>query len=284
LQSALQGELAEEAAQPPIGDAAIDESIAAKWDSLLGAARKRIDEESTKGQGLPPALLTDGLVALAGEVPALGTATAEMDAVRFAIVRVAFIHQPHHKSVGAALKHLTASKEKVLAVRERWREFPPTWKTTLQLAADFGARPGAAWHWLGRDDAARLLALADLLKDAKSLDIPGPDGKAIEPPRVSKWVRAALKLAEWDIARAIAGERPEAAAPPPAATVPAAPQRGARSAVEVLRTLRVASLERIVRELSRPGAAVTRAAVRAELDAAPQARWIGDAIVCWPEP
>lgn len=287
LERALEGELPqpEKAAAPQDTSAAIDQSISAKWEALLATSRKRIDEEAARGLGLTPALLADGLVALSAEAPLLGPATVEKDAVRYKQVLVALVHQPQAVSVGATLKRLLATKETVLAVRERWREFPSTWKVTQRQARDLAVRPGAAWHWLDRDDATRLLALADLLKDARSADVPGPDGRAVPPARVSQWIREALKPADWDIARAIAGQRPEAAALSPEPTPPSAPPSpaGSRSAVEVLRALRVASLERVVRELAKSGATATRAAVRSELDRDAQVRWIGDAIVCWPE-
>jgi len=50
-----------------------------------------------------------------------------------------------------------------------------------------------------------------------------------------------------------------------------------------VRALRVASLERVVRELSRNQGTVSRAAVRAELHANPAVRWVGETIVCWTE-
>ena len=289
LERALEGELPQqEQAQPAPQEAkaAIGLSIVAKWESLLATARKRLDEEAARGLGPNPVLLADGLMALSTEVPTLGPATVENDGVRFKEVLVALVHQPQAVSVGATLKRLAAAKGSVLAVRERWREFPPTWKETHRHARELAARPGVAWHWLDRDDAARLLALADLLKDARSADVPGPDGRAVESARVSQWIRESLEPEAWDIARAISGERPEA----PALSPEAAPigtsqaQAASPSAAEVLRALRVASLERVVRELSKGGAIVTRAVVRRDLDREAQVRWIGDAIVCWSEP
>jgi hypothetical protein len=285
LQRALEGEPPQADSPPPEDvQAGTDQAIASKWASLLTVARKRLDEEAARGLGLNPALLADGLLALSTEAPALGPATVEKEGVRFKQLLLALVLESQPLSVGAALKRLKAAKGSVLAVRERWREFPPTWKATQQHARDLSARPGAAWHWLERDDAARLLALADLLKDARSADVPGLDGRAVEAARVSQWVRESLKPGDWGIARAIAGERSEVAALPPAQAASPESPTGGRSAIEVLRALRVASLERVVRELSRTGAKVTRAQVRTELDREKGVRWVGDAIVCWPEP
>ena len=58
----------------------------------------------------------------------------------------------------------------------RWREWPPTWKTTREEWEALRRSPGVRWHWLDREAAARLLALADLSRDARSRDLNGPDG------------------------------------------------------------------------------------------------------------
>src|SRR5262249_19080092 len=121
-----------------------------------------------------------------------------------------------------------------------------------------------------------------LMRSARSEDVQDSNGRPIATARVSSWVGQALQPAEWDIARAIAGDGVDAFVLPtePARTEVSSTAAAGKSSLEILRALRVASLERIVRERSKGGTAVTRASVRAELGRGPSIRWIGDSIVC----
>jgi hypothetical protein len=128
-----------------------------------------------------------------------------------------------------------------------------------------------------------LLTLAALLKDARSQDVDGPDGKPVPLDAVERWVRQQQKPESWDVALAILGR---AGAVDEASAVTAPPPRqaeGVVGAAHLLRALRVASLERIIRDLARKPGGATRSAVRAELRASPAVRWIGETIVYWAE-
>jgi len=302
LQRVAQGSepLAVQSRPPPATGASaspdLADAILRAWDERMTAGRRHIDEMAQTGHGPEPAFLFDGLAAAGALVAPIGAVKPEREGVvrlvgGKGVGRVALVHHANIASVRSAFRRLSSLEGSLLAIRERWRDWPPTWKATREQWETFRNGAGVQWHWLSREDATRLLALATLLKDARSQDIDGPDGKPIELGAVERWVRDEQKPETWDIASAIAGQlepMDEASATAaPASTVTRKQQGDVGTAdvgaAQLVRALRVASLERVVRELSRNQGTVSRATVRAELHANPAVRWVGETIVCWTE-
>lgn len=151
-------------------------------------------------------------------------------------------------------------------------------------------RRGARWITLERDDTANLLALESFLAAAKSRDLEDATGRVLEAAEVDAWIGRSLGIESWPLVRAVVtndasdeasgieivpkgqSEREMPLAPP-------ATDLGATIRT-CLAQLRVASLERLVREVSRVTAGVSRADVVEMLDAMPSgARWFGRSLV-----
>ena len=261
--------------------------LAAEWEQALGQARADVDAMAELDQGPEPALLVDGLASLVSLLDGVRIAKSSgPDLVVLergkARVSLVLVHHPAPRSVASACKRIAGLQGAVLAMREAWRELRPTWAATKAEWNKAVARPDVAWHWLGRDDAIRLLALGSLVKDATSQDVSGPDAKPIGPARVAAWVKQALRPSEWEVAIALLGK---ASAEPLADGPPASPVKPARATssagpLRLLDTLGVASLDRLLRELAREGAPTTRAELIASLRAAGDGvRFYGDGVV-----
>lgn len=264
--------------QPP------DDALAAAWEERLAAARAHLAEMAGTGHGAEPAFLLDGFISLAAALPELGPIKTEKAGLLHlqrspGPAWIALVHQANNGSVRSCFRALGDLPGGVLALRERWREWPPTWKSTREQWDKFRCRPSVRWHWLDREDAARLLALATLLKDARSSDLVGPDGKPLPLLAVESWARARLDARNWQVAQVLLGlAREEQPEPATAAAIPAP-----TAATAILRRLRIASLERLVRETAKGSPGASRAAVLQELRASREVHFIGDAIACWTE-
>ena len=218
------------------------------------------------------------------------------------------MQESHPRSAGGTLSRLLAlsGSVPVIALREQAREFPPTWKETLRKQAALLETGRARWIDLEPEDCARLLALAALLQAARSGDVSDARGKQVTEADVEAWVKGELDLPSWPIARALQGaaessnELQQVAAaeresPVPSEPVPTPPRterlpppaleanpmpRASGSALTILRRMRVASFERLVREVVRVEPSTTRANIQAELEAAGERiRWFGRSIV-----
>jgi hypothetical protein len=259
--------------------------LASQWEEHLVSARGHVDHMAGLGQGPEPALLIDGLVALANVVDDFAISSKGPGLLRLATQgrekHLGLVCETHHRSIAAACRRLASLEGHVLGLRERWRDFKPTWTATRQQWLGLLSRPGAHWHWLEREDAVRLLALGALIKDARSGDISGPDARSVDPERVKQWIVLDLQPTDWPVTEALRSERPESepeAEDEPARQAVPAPARGA--VIEALRRLRVASLERLQREITRTDRTVTRAAVVGELRAAGhEVVWFGESLV-----
>jgi hypothetical protein len=181
----------------------------------------------------------------------------------------------------------------------------PTWKDVNKQIATFTATPRAEFAELAREDIARLLALSDYLTSARSLDISAADGRPIPYNDVAQWASQALEPALWGpLQRILAQPATPTAAPP--VTMPQAPPSavthappsgqlplpswpskegapaGARTPSEIVRAaiqrLRVASVDRLVREAKKSDKALTRGSVTEELRRLP-VQFFGDSIV-----
>jgi len=270
--------------------------LAEVWETLLGKVREEIDARDRLEQGAVPEALADGLLRLVRLVPGLALVAAEGPERLFLAtprgqLLVALVHQAHHRSIASALDRLGAAQGPRLGLREDWRPFKPTWKVARGKREAL-VQASAGWHWLARQDVERLLALDLLLKSAVSRDLSGPGGIPFEPAAVEAWARLTLAPEAWAIARTLVaggaaeGETPAASLElnrePPAPLVPAPMAAGPEGgAILKLRQLRVASVDRLVRECRQEGSRSARAELLAELrSAGPAVTWIGETIVC----
>ncbi len=185
--------------------------IAAEWAAHLAAARAHIDRRAGEDQALDPASLLDGIGILSRIVPGLGQ--LEVLDPRTARLRVGqrtqtlgLVLQSHHSSAAAALSRLARTTGPVLGVRERWREFRPTWRVVRERRDELRSRAEARWLWLEREDAARLVALATLGRDVRAQDVSDPLGRPISAEVVEAGLKETVSPDEWEIARVLRGE------------------------------------------------------------------------------
>jgi hypothetical protein len=296
LRRALDGETS-------IGDADASEpsetasALSQEWQGCLTAARKLLDEATEQRTTADAERVADGLLAcgrfLSGaelaSTAVRGPAQLQLSSGTSS-QHVAFLHQTNPKSLGTALVKLTAlsADKPVLALRERAHDLPPTWKDTRSKRAALLATGRARWVELERDDAARLLALDELMQGARSGDIADARGRPVGEDVVCDWVRATLSVTDWPIARALlAGGDAEADDVTPIETERELVIEDERVALGlgvslmVLSRLRLASLDRVVREVARVDPTSTRASVVRELEAnADRVRFFGRNIVC----
>lgn len=277
------------------------ERLAAQWEEAVARARTEIDEAAEQARGVPAERLAGGL--LAALVHILG-GRAEITGgtvVRTAAGEAIVAQQTNHRSLAATIRHATASGGgRRLLLRERALAIPPTWKEVERLLSAFTASPGAAFVPVDRDDVARLLALEAFVTAARSQDLSADDGSPIPPAVALAWAAKTLGAREWGPLAALlapAGSGPVASVPVPVPVpVPEIPARsgtgtGSRHsppaapgpALAALSHLRVASIERLLREARAHDPALTRAALVAELRRSP-ARFFGESIVALREP
>lgn len=264
------------------------------WSERLAWARSEIDRAGEAGHGPDPSFIMDGLHLLIRLMPgfrALDTAGSgggeewvDLETPT-GLRRVVLMLQPNPQSISAAIRRMEPHTGPVLALREQWRDFKPTWKSTVQAWQAWIAKPHVQWHWLSREDVTRLLALESLHKSACSMDISDPEGEPIPKDKVMDWIRRELRFEDWTLAAALQGALEKYSMPAedaPSPVIAPAPTRS--QALEHLRRLRVASMGRLQRECSRDGQAISRSQLTAELrQARSQVRWIGDGIACYAE-
>jgi hypothetical protein len=206
---------------------------------------------------------------------------------------VRIVQHAHPRSVAAALQHAAASEHvaRTVVLREHELGFSPTWLKVEEYARELETH-GASLVWLGRDDAARLLALHDFLAAGRSQDLAGVDGRPLDFAIIERWVQEALGWREWPAVSHVVLEHAPATdvAPTPAARPkrsggPPASSAAPSPALVALRRLRVASLERIVREVRHVDATATRQSVSDDLSRAGRSiRWYGHRLLAWVEP
>lgn len=297
----------------------IDE-IEARRDALLDAwrehveiARKALDEADADRRGADPARLIGGIAcalrfadgAKVGRIDARGPIHVEVDTADGPPRGICILHQSHPRSTVSALEKAAAAMtgpkaRSVVVVRERALEFPPTWKQTLAKQAAI-VRQGARWEWLERDDTTNLLALESFVAAARSRDIEDALGHVIAENDVMDWIRQELAVTGWPPLRALLsagapGTRedeplPESAARPSSGAAEskareATKEADASATVATIRAclsnLRVASLERLVREVVRVRGSATRAEVVAALEQmADGVVWFGRSILAF---
>lgn len=294
----------------PHEDSDPSEAVEQAWNRHLERARSAIDEASRDDRCMEAEDLADGFAAAIRFVDGLRVASvrhtrpAQLVIERGADqVHVAVIARTHARSVAACMDGIArvAERDLVLVVRELAHAFPPTWKRSIERREALLKMQRVHWLDLARDELARLLALRALVADARSRDVADLEGRPLDEESVWRWIESKLDVPAWTslqllatlatkpIAIPVGIQSPDTREPdgPPSAP-PSAPKKPTRriagaGAIEVLLRLRVASVDRIAREVSRMHASATRADVLAELQAVPSIRWFGRTVVAWQE-
>ena len=272
-----------------------------EWQRQLDEARRLVHTASEAREPVDAARLADGLLATTQFLPGLSASAARQAPAALRLESetgsewIALVQGSNHRTVGAVLSKLTALSQqgRVVAVRERARELPPTWKDTRQRQSALLATGRARWVDVAPEDCSRVLARAALLQAWRSGEVTVASGAPASEAVVRDWVGASLAVESWPIGTELlpGGAGGEPAAPggttaadvePPINVQPSAAAKPVSGvALPMLRRLRVASLDRLVREALRVDPRSSRSAVVAELEAAgDRVGWFGRSIVC----
>ncbi len=299
-----QGEIASE-----IETRAAEDALTNAWASHLTHARAALDEAARDRRSADTARLAGGIASALRFLR--GAKTVKVDArqpVQLVVKTgdaehaVCILHQNHPRSVAASLDRAkeAAAKARLVVVRERALDFPPTWKQVHTRQLDL-VKGGAVWHTLDRDDAANLLALESFLAAARSRDLEDERGQALDESEVLAWIIERLSVPSWSVVRAIGGDPIDGEEDGPGYIVEELPSSpnvdvyvpgrpsippekvedgtgGALSAI--LTQLRIASLDRLVREVARVKPKASRAEVVGALERmGGRVRWFGRSIL-----
>ncbi len=262
-----------------------DDGLRGEWEGCLARSRRLLGDAAEQRAPLDAARLADGLLS-AGRFIDGGEIGADKGRARLILKtsqsasHIAILSEEHPKSLGSALAKLTAlAKESpVIAMRERAHELAPTWKDTLAKRRALLASGKARWIDIDADDCAHLLALDELLQAAKSGDVTNAQGEALGEEIVVAWVAFELKVDAWRVMQELVVSPAEVDGPELDGGSSVGPSR---QSLLALRRLRIASVDRLVREVIRLEPKATRASVLSELEAAGNTvGWFGRAIVC----
>jgi len=286
---ALDGEPDEppgEVTPKPENDESDEEGLQSEWEGCLNRSRRTLTEAAAQRATLDAARLADGLLAAGRFLVDATLGVEKRGGARLALKRgtkttnIAILSESHPKSLGAALAKLTtlAKETPTVAIRERAHELPPTWKDTLARRRAFLSAGNARWLNMDSDDCAQLLALDELLQAARSGDVTNASGSPLTEDVVVAWVTDRLNVPSWKVLdELLNAAEPEVDVDEPVSLPPATSERS----LIMLRRLRIASVDRLVREVARVEPSATRASVLAELEAAgKRVGWFGRAIVC----
>lgn len=283
------------------------EALVAAWQQHVEQARKTLDEAGADRRSADPARVIGGIASAVrllpnvrmGRIDARAPVQVDVDPN----VSVAVLHQSHPRSLTAALEKASAvmsgpKRRALLLMRERAQELAPTWKQSLALQSAL-IKQGARWLPVEREDMSKLLALESFLSAARSRDLEDTQGSAIQERDVIEWVGQELAIASWPPVQSIV-EASLGAAPAPAESFPSVeptppkstrtkktPAKPATTATAAtiracLSSLRVASLERLVREVNRIHPATPRSDVVAVLETMKDAvAWFGHSILAF---
>jgi len=301
-------------------DSPPDERLAMAWQELLAQARKEIDEAATMAQGVAAESLRAGLL-VALEIAHVKAEVAKIEGAP--MLRIVTTHgdceaiivqHAHHTPFGRVLRAALerSDKQRVMLLREQAFAIPPTWKDAHKQIGALTAKTNALFLPIERETVARLLSVERLIGAARSQDLTDHAGRPIAHPAVLDWTRRTLGCETWAPVEALLGSAATPAAPPPAPTPipspsqgpPPTPQgstvvaRGATAeplprapasfapdgpAYRELRKLRVASIDRLVREVRAHHQMATRAMIMDELATLPIKRF-GGTIVALEDP
>ncbi len=280
--------------------------IASEWLGRLRSARDAVRAAADDRVPLHATRLADGVLALGRFVPGLVIKARPKPPAQLSlevgddIERIAILQESNHRSLGAVLARLLRVTEhaNVVVLRERARELPESWVETLRRRDALLGTGHARWIDVSPEDCARLLGLAAFLQAARSGDVTDTRGLPVSELEVVEWIEATLDVGAWPISSALAGgnvaettdveeyEAPESFIKELGGVARQQIAHGPlATALPTLQKLRVASFERLVREVLRVDPDATRASVLAELDAAgDNVRWLGRSIVFLREP
>lgn len=263
-----------------------DDGLRSEWDGCLERSRRQVSDAGEQRVALDAARLADGLLSAGRFLKGAQISPDKQGRARLALeagqerAHLALLSEGHPRSLGSALGKLTtlAKSTAVIAIRERAHELPPTWKDTLAKRRALLASGRARWLDLDPEDCANLLALDELLQAARSGDVTNAQGEALSEQVVVDWVASSLKVCHWRIMSELLTTPADAEEPDPE---PAQVVGPSEHSLLTLRRLRIASIDRLVREVLRVEPKATRASVQAELEAAgKRVGWFGRAIVC----
>ncbi len=290
----------------------IDDVLSRHWQEALREAHVELERASAEKRGIDPTRLIAAirllLLIAPGTSVTMGPAGPGRGTLRFkrdgAETLVYVVQGTHGRSVAAALLQAAISAEsgRTIVVREQALAPPPTWKVANEILDKLKRSPHATVLEPGRAELARALALHNLFGDARSEDLPGPDGRPIPEDVVRAWARWVLEpegfalalgnesLAQAKEAAALEPPAVEADAPEPAAeraparseSAPVTDETRAGLTLRVLRRLRLASIERVVAEVQRQDPGASRARIVAELRALPGVRALDRTLVHLP--
>ncbi|GMV15997.1 MAG: hypothetical protein HS104_06530 [Polyangiaceae bacterium] len=299
---ALQPSLAPAAARAnePAGGAeappstSIEDRLSELWALHLARGRAELQDVASDGRGLDAERLASALM-VAADLADLEPSTTTDRVTRIVTLQrpgrqLRIVQHAHPRSVAAALQHAAAAEDpaRSVVVREHTLAFSPTWTKVDEYARELGAR-GVGWVWLAAEDATRLVALHDFLAAGRSQDLAGSDGRPLDFAVVERWVKQDLDWQSWPGVRsalfgldredASVEHEPVPPAPAPRPPTPKPPP-GADSlrtpTLVVLRRLRVASVDRLLREVRHVDPGATATSVSHELAQAGSAvAWYG---------
>lgn len=320
---ALAGEDPFPAARPESGAAVaptepeaddVDDVLARHWDEALNEVRAELERASAEKRGADESRVAAAMRILLLREPgvevAITSARGGHETLRFVRdgteTHVFVVQSTNGRSVAATLGHALTRSEtsRTIVVREQALALPTTWKAANTALERLRGAPKVLVLDVAWAEIVRALALHDFFADARSQDLPGPDGSPIAESVVRAWADRILVPREFALALAlVAAASPESEsidetrstplveteATAPLAPVAIAVKNGAPSkhdpssaTNDVIRRLRLASIERIVAEVQHLVPRTTRARVLVELRAIPGIRLHGRTIAHLP--
>lgn len=297
------------------GEDDVSEAVEQAWERHREQARTTVDALSREDRCIEAEELADGFAAAVRFVDSLRVASIRHTRPAQVVLdrrgdrlHLALITKSHPRSVISSMDGIGREGERnlVIVVRELAHAFPPTWKRSIAKRDALLKMPNVHWLDLEREDAVLLLALRALVADARSRDVADLQGRPLDEGSVWAWIRDTLDVPGWTTMRVLQEIRakgaspdrpskptPSASDPGEEARRPVAPPRSVprprpgsvgAGAMDVLLRLRVASVDRILREVSRIHPGATRADVLSDLQAArPTVRFYGRTLVAWRE-
>jgi hypothetical protein len=280
----------------------IDDVLARHWQEASQEAQTELERAAAEKRGIHTTRLSAAIRMLLLNTPdtkvTIASSASARESLRFTragVETLVFVVQATHgRSVAAALAHAahSAESQRTVVVREQALALPPTWKAANENLERVRRAPLATVLEASRAELARALALHDLFADAQSQDLAGADGRPIPEGVVRAWAQRVLEPQGFALALGTQSlddawetntlplllEEPKRDSPSDAG-----PARATDNVtLNVLRRLRLASVERVVAEVQRQDRSATRARVLAELRADPNVRAIGRTLVHLP--
>lgn len=284
-------------------DAGVGELLAGEWRERLAAAHEQIDQALSRRGGVDAERLCDGILLAGGfaDLTVLDRSRdqyIQLDPKHSSGRWLCFLHQPHHKSISAALDRVLGRDPASpgLVVREQWRPFSPTWKAINDKQAVVVSRPHLQWYQLERQEAASLLAIEEILQLARSRDICDARGVPVTEEQVLNFLRDDVHPETWPLLVALclqpridpqgfeerAGRETQAVSHRPETDEGQGLSDVSLNLRSVLVRLRVASVDRVIRETQRLEPSLGRNAVVSALEGmGARVHWFGRSIVAW---